>query len=70
MQLLAVIEGVDCLSPVLSVEPPKRSNIRETVTEFVVADLGDPSILSPYLIVRTVPRGHLIDIIFWFSDSG
>jgi hypothetical protein len=51
MQLLAVIEGVDCLPPVLSTEPPKRSNTRETLTEFVVANLGDSSSLLPYLIV-------------------
>jgi cleavage and polyadenylation specificity factor subunit 1 len=51
MKLIAVIEGVDCLPPVLSTELPKRSNIRETLTEFVVADLGDSSTLSPYLIV-------------------
>jgi cleavage and polyadenylation specificity factor subunit 1 len=52
MKLFDVIEGVDCLPPVLSTEPPKRSNIREDLAEFVVADLGDSSTLSPYLIVR------------------
>ncbi|CAI7630992.1 unnamed protein product [Penicillium bialowiezense] len=53
MKLLAVIQGVDCLPPVLSIDPPKRANIRETLTEFVIADLGDTSTVSPYLIVRT-----------------
>ncbi|CAG8194361.1 unnamed protein product [Penicillium olsonii] len=53
MKSLAVIQGVDCLPPVLSNDPPKRSNIRETLIEFVIADLGDSSIVSPYLIVRT-----------------
>lgn len=53
MKALAVIQGVDCLPPVLSTDPPKRSNIRETLTEFVIADLGDSSVVSPYLIVRT-----------------
>lgn len=52
MKLLAVIQGVDCLPPVLSTDPPKRSNIRETLSEFVIADLGDTSTTSPYLIVR------------------
>lgn len=54
MKLIAIIEGVDCLPPVLSTEPPKRSNTRETLTEFVVANLGDSSSLSPYLIVRNL----------------
>ncbi|CAG8367489.1 unnamed protein product [Penicillium salamii] len=53
MKSFAVIQGVDCLPPVLSTDPPKRSNIRETLTEFVIADLGDSSVVSPYLIVRT-----------------
>ncbi|KAI3138791.1 hypothetical protein CBS147325_6846 [Penicillium roqueforti] len=53
MKLIAIIEGVDCLPPVLSTEPPKRSNTREILTEFVVANLGDSSSISPYLIVRT-----------------
>lgn len=52
MKLLAVIQGVDCLPPVLSIDPPKRANIRETLTEFVIADLGDTSTVSPCLIVR------------------
>ena len=56
MKSLAVIQGVDCLPPVLSNDPPKRSNIRETLIEFVIADLGDSSIVSPYLIVRDPPR--------------
>ncbi|EKV04111.1 Cleavage and polyadenylation specificity factor subunit A, putative [Penicillium digitatum PHI26] len=50
MMLIAIIEGVDCLPPVLSTEPPKRSNTRETLTELIVANLGDSSSLSPYLI--------------------
>lgn len=58
MKLLAVIEGVDCLPPVLSSEPPRRSNNRETLSEIVVANLGDRTSASPYLIVYfliTVP---------------
>lgn len=54
MKLLTVIQGVDCLPPVLSTEPPRRSNARQTLTEFVVANLGDGVSLSPYLIVRTL----------------
>ncbi|KAJ5753862.1 uncharacterized protein N7511_008015 [Penicillium nucicola] len=53
MKLLAVIKGVDCLPPMLSSEPPRRSNNRETLTEFVVANLGDRTSASPYLIART-----------------
>ncbi|KAJ5139137.1 uncharacterized protein N7515_003985 [Penicillium bovifimosum] len=53
MKLLTVLEGIDCLSPVLSADPPKRSNTRESLAEFVVADLGDSFSLSPYLVIRT-----------------
>lgn len=64
MKLIAIIEGVDCLPPVLSTELPKRSNNRETLTEFVVANLGDSSGLSPYLIVR-----NLLLMAFLISNS-
>lgn len=64
MKLIAIIEGVDCLPPVLSTEPPKRSNNREILTEFVVANLGDSSSLSPYLIVR-----NLLSMTFLISNS-
>lgn len=50
-RLLSVAEGVDCLPPVLSEEPPKRSTARETLTEVVVANLGDSWCNQPYLIV-------------------
>lgn len=52
-RLLSVAEGVDCLPPVLSEEPPKRSTARETLTEVVVANLGDSWCNQPYLILRT-----------------
>ncbi|KAE8320845.1 CPSF A subunit region-domain-containing protein [Aspergillus sergii] len=52
-KLLAIIEGVDCLPPVLSSEPPKRSTTREVLTEIVVADLGDSWSSFPYLIIRS-----------------
>ncbi|GAB1198226.1 mRNA cleavage and polyadenylation factor subunit [Aspergillus pseudonomiae] len=52
-KLLAIIEGVDCLPPILSSEPPKRSTTREALTEVVVADLGDPWSSFPYLIIRS-----------------
>ncbi|KAJ5677429.1 Cleavage/polyadenylation specificity factor A subunit C-terminal [Penicillium maclennaniae] len=54
MVILSVIDGVDCLQPVLSAEPPRRSNSRELLNEVLVADLGDRWAHSPYLIVRTV----------------
>ncbi|KAJ5675859.1 hypothetical protein N7462_008756 [Penicillium macrosclerotiorum] len=53
MKLLTIIDGVDCLQPVLSSEPPRRSNTRESLTEILVADLGDKWSTLPYLIVRT-----------------
>lgn len=51
MNLLAIIDGVDCLQSVLSSEPPRRSNTRESLKEALVADLGDRWTTSPYLIV-------------------
>lgn len=51
MKLLSVIDGVDCLQPVLSAEPPRRSNTRESLKEIIVADLGDRWFTFPYLIV-------------------
>jgi cleavage and polyadenylation specificity factor subunit 1 len=52
---VTVIEGVDCLLPLLSSEPPpKRSATRETLTEALVANLGDSTARLPYLIVCTV----------------
>ncbi|KAL5365766.1 CPSF A subunit region-domain-containing protein [Aspergillus floccosus] len=53
LTLVSTIDGVDCLPPLLSSEPPKRSTTRETLTEVVVADLGDAWSSVPYLIVRT-----------------
>lgn len=52
MKLLSVVEGVDCLQPVMSAEPPRRSNSREALKEVLVADLGVRWANSPYLIVR------------------
>jgi len=52
MKLLSVIDGIDCLQPVLSAEAPRRSNSREALKEVLVADLGDRWVKSPYLIVR------------------
>ncbi|KAF7593874.1 mRNA cleavage and polyadenylation factor subunit [Aspergillus hancockii] len=52
-KLLSTIEGVDCLPPILSNEPPKRSTTRETLAEVVVSDLGDSWSSMPYLIIRS-----------------
>ncbi|KAE8359840.1 CPSF A subunit region-domain-containing protein [Aspergillus caelatus] len=52
-KLLTTIEGVDCLPPVLSSEPPKRSTTREALAEVVVTDLGDTWSSFPYLIIRS-----------------
>lgn len=51
MKSLSLIEGIDCLQPILSTEPPRRSNTKETINEVLVADLGDRWSTSPYLIV-------------------
>lgn len=55
-KLISVIEGLDCFSPILSDEPPKRSTAREVLVEAVVADLGDAWDSSPYLIVRSMAQ--------------
>ncbi|KAI9367816.1 CPSF A subunit region-domain-containing protein [Aspergillus egyptiacus] len=52
-KLVSVIEGVGCLPPILSTEPPKRSNTRECIIQMAVCDLGDASASLPYLILRT-----------------
>lgn len=62
MKVLSVVEGVDCLQPVLSAEPPRRSNTREPLKEIIIADLGDSSRTLPYLIVwTTVPSSLRLD---------
>ncbi|KAJ5552933.1 Cleavage/polyadenylation specificity factor A subunit C-terminal [Penicillium frequentans] len=53
MKLLSVIDGLDCLQPVLSADPPRRSSAREPLKEILAADLGDSSFVQPYLILRT-----------------
>ncbi|KAL4969218.1 cleavage/polyadenylation factor CFT1 [Aspergillus stella-maris] len=52
-KLISTIEGVDCLPPILSSEPPKRSATRENLIQIAVADLGDSQSNQPYLILRT-----------------
>ncbi|KAL4940501.1 hypothetical protein BDV06DRAFT_196443 [Aspergillus oleicola] len=52
-ELMSTIEGVDCLPPILSREPPKRSATRENLIQIAVADLGDSQSSLPYLILRT-----------------
>ncbi|KAL2824543.1 CPSF A subunit region-domain-containing protein [Aspergillus cavernicola] len=52
-QLISIIEGVGCLQPILSTEPPKRSTTRESLIQVAVADLGDSWSSLPYLILRT-----------------
>ena len=51
MSQISVIDGIDCLQPTLSSEPPKRTNAKETINEVLIADLGDRWNTSPYLIV-------------------
>ncbi|KAL4977842.1 CPSF A subunit region-domain-containing protein [Aspergillus desertorum] len=51
--VISVIEGVGCLPPILSTEPPKRSSMRESIIQVAVAELGDAYSSMPYLILRT-----------------
>lgn len=60
LKLLSIIDGLDCLQPVLSSDPPRRSNNREPLKEALVADLGDQWVSSPYLIVRELS-------LLWFA---
>lgn len=47
-----VAEGICFVPPVLSADyAARRSAARETLTEIIVADLGDEISKSPYLIV-------------------
>ncbi|PGH33637.1 cleavage and polyadenylation specificity factor subunit 1 [[Emmonsia] crescens] len=47
-------ESVDLLPQILSTEPPpRRATYRETLTEILVADLGDSVSRTPYLILRS-----------------
>jgi cleavage and polyadenylation specificity factor subunit 1 len=49
---LFVAEGLSFLHPTLNPEPIfRRSPIRETLTELLVADLGDETAKSAYLFV-------------------
>ncbi|KAJ0421006.1 CPSF A subunit region-domain-containing protein [Aspergillus carlsbadensis] len=52
-KLVSIIEGVSCLPPILSTEPPKRSTTRERLVQVTVADLGDSWSSMPHLILRT-----------------
>ncbi|KAJ5180391.1 Cleavage/polyadenylation specificity factor A subunit C-terminal [Penicillium capsulatum] len=73
LTILSVVEGVDCLPPMLSAEPPRRSNTRESLKEILVANLGDRSKVSPYLIIRTSNDDLVVYIPVMIpsgSDSG
>ncbi|KAL3470459.1 CPSF A subunit region-domain-containing protein [Aspergillus californicus] len=52
-ELISVIDGLGCLPPILSTEPPKRSTTRENLIQVAVTDLGDLWNGIPYLILRT-----------------
>jgi cleavage and polyadenylation specificity factor subunit 1 len=51
--VISVIEGVGCLPPILSTEPPKRSTTRENVLQIAVVELGDSYSSLPFLIVSS-----------------
>ncbi|KKK23785.1 hypothetical protein AOCH_000296 [Aspergillus ochraceoroseus] len=51
--LVSIMEGVNCLLPILSAETPRRSVMRETLIQAIISDLGDASSSFPYLILRT-----------------
>ncbi len=49
-----VAEGLGFLPPVISTDHiPRRSTARETLTEILVADIGDTTATSPYLFVSS-----------------
>ncbi|TPX25049.1 mRNA cleavage and polyadenylation factor subunit [Coccidioides immitis] len=51
---LCSVDGVDLLPLILSCEPPpKRVTYRETLSEVLIADLGDSISRQPYMILRT-----------------
>ncbi|EEP76631.1 conserved hypothetical protein [Uncinocarpus reesii 1704] len=51
---LCSLGGVDFLPPMLSCEPfRKRATYRETLSEVLMADLGDSISRQPYMILRT-----------------
>lgn len=52
-----IAEGLGFLPPTLTAEyAPKRSSAKATLTEILVADLGDTTSKSPYLIVSVILR--------------
>ncbi|KAL1982296.1 hypothetical protein VTN96DRAFT_1454 [Rasamsonia emersonii] len=68
--LVSVIEGVDYVLPILSAEPPpRRSSTRETITEILVADIGESYCKSPYLILRTGTDDLVIYRPFRINDD-
>ncbi|KAF4160597.1 hypothetical protein CNMCM6936_002869 [Aspergillus lentulus] len=69
-QLMSVIEGIDCLPPILSTELPKRSTTREVLSEAVIADLGESWNPSPHLILRTESDDIVIYKAFASSIKG
>lgn len=66
-KLISVIEGLDCFSPILSGEPPKRSTAREVLVEAMIADLGDAWDSSPFLLVRSMAQVLSLYIILEFE---
>lgn len=55
------MECVDSTPTILSSEPPiRRPNHRETLSEILVADIGEQELQLPYLIVRLQPTNLCI----------
>ncbi|KAL2814743.1 CPSF A subunit region-domain-containing protein [Aspergillus granulosus] len=69
-KLISIIEGVGCLPPILSTEPPKRSTTRERLVQLAVADLGDSWNNMPYLILRTETDDLVVYRPFISDSSG
>ncbi|KAL1990323.1 hypothetical protein VTN49DRAFT_6162 [Thermomyces lanuginosus] len=54
LEVVSVMECVDSTPTILSSEPPiRRPNHRETLSEILVADIGEQELQLPYLILRT-----------------
>ncbi|KAL5337780.1 CPSF A subunit region-domain-containing protein [Aspergillus crustosus] len=70
LKLMSIVQGVGCLPPILSNEPPKRTTTRESLVEAVVADIGDSRSPLPYLILRTENDDLVVYRPFFVDPAG
>ncbi|KAI9835730.1 MAG: hypothetical protein M1819_001908 [Sarea resinae] len=66
-----VAEGLSYLPPMLSSDyTVRRSTTKETLTEVIVADLGDETASTPYMILRTANDDLTIYEPYHWRDGG